>query len=297
MRREDFEQEIIRLSEEDLVRLLKQEKLLVSSSKCDKCNNMMKLNNYYKVVDGLSWQCLKSCCENYKKRLNIRTGSFFEGFRLPFLLIIRILYKWSLNQSQESIISALIINSRTYKKVLNKFLNLIKINEIDNITLGGEGKLVQIDETALNHGVKSHRGRSATNKTDALCIVEYDFMITRAFACIIPDKKATTMIPIICSKVLPHSTIWTDEHRSYSKLNELNYSHSTVCHKREFIDNETGVNTQAVESFNNAVKLEIKKRKRIKTTCRANFLDEFTWLFNNRNLRFKSIWEILKIKS
>lgn len=140
MRREDFEQEIIRLFEKDFVKLLKQEKLLISSLKCDNCNNIMKLNNYYKVIDGLSWQCFTSCCENYKKRINIRTSSFYEGFRLPFLLIIRILYKWSLNQSQESIISGLDINSRTYKKVIIKFLNLIRENEINNITMGGAGK-------------------------------------------------------------------------------------------------------------------------------------------------------------
>ncbi|KCZ79051.1 hypothetical protein H312_03560 [Anncaliia algerae PRA339] len=34
--------------------------------------------------------------------------------------------------------------------------------------LGGPGFVVQIDETMLNFKCKSHRGRTANNKTDAL---------------------------------------------------------------------------------------------------------------------------------
>lgn len=73
--------------------------------------------------------------------------------------------------------------------------------------MGGPGKIVQVDETALNHSVKAHRGRAPLNKTDALCIIEYDTKISKAYACVIKDKKATTLLPIICDKVLPFSTI------------------------------------------------------------------------------------------
>lgn len=106
--------------------------------------------------------------------------------------------------------------------------------------------------------------------------------ITRAYACVIPDKKATTMIPIIQDNVATGSIIWTDEHKSYSSLSKKGYTHGTVCHKREFVNQETGVNTQAVESFNNEVNLVIKRRKGVKTDKRANFLEEFLWKFNNR---------------
>lgn len=35
------------------------------------------------------------------------------------------------------------------------------------------------------------------NKTDVLCIVVIEDKITRAYACVIPDKIANTLIPII----------------------------------------------------------------------------------------------------
>jgi transposase-like protein len=90
-----------------------------------------------------------------------------------------------------------------------------------------------------------------------LFIVEVDEKIKRAFACVINDKESSTIITIICDNVKSNSVIWTDEHKSYSSLNKLNYVHGTVCHKHAFINPEA--NTQAVESFNNCVNLDIKK--------------------------------------
>lgn len=58
----------------------------------------------------------------------------------------------------------------------------------------GPGKIVQADETSLNHKIKAHRG--PRNKTDVFCIVKYDTSITRAFACVIENKYANTIIPI-----------------------------------------------------------------------------------------------------
>ncbi len=149
--------------------------------------------------------------------------------------------------------------------------------------------MVQIDETMLNYKAKSHRGRSPSNKTDSLCIVEVDTRITRAYATVLNDKKVSTLIPIICSQVASNSVIWTDEHRSYSNLNQHTYIHQSVCHKYMFI-REDGVNTQAIESFNNELKLEIKKRKGVITERREMFLKEFCFYFNNRSSFFNAVF-------
>ncbi|KCZ75610.1 hypothetical protein H311_03410 [Anncaliia algerae PRA109] len=133
----------------------------------------------------------------------------------------------------------------------------------------------------LNYKCKSHRGRSPSNKSDSLCIVEVETKIIGAYFTIIPDKKESTIVPIICSQVASNSRIWTDEHKYYSNLNSFNFVPCLVCYKYELINSLNGVNTQAIESFNNCLKLEIKKRKGIKTENREVFLKEF--LFNNRH--------------
>ena len=97
--------------------------------------------------------------------------------------------------------------------------------------LGGLGKIVNVDETMLNYKCKSHRGRSTLNRTDALCIVECDVVtghIDKVWAQVIPNKSASTIIPIIIAHVLEHSVIHTDEHKSYLSLCMNNFSHFTV---------------------------------------------------------------------
>ncbi|KCZ77811.1 hypothetical protein H311_01172, partial [Anncaliia algerae PRA109] len=127
--------------------------------------------------------------------------------------------------------------------------------------LAGPFKIIQIDETMLNFKVKSHRERSPHNKSDALCIVGKGMEHTKAFATIFSNKKESTFVLIICSKVAENSIIWTNEYKSYSNLSKYIMIHNAICHEYQFINSSTGVNTQAVESFNNELKLEIKRKK------------------------------------
>ena len=127
----------------------------------------------------------------------------------------------------------------------------------------------------LNFKAKSHRGRSALNHAESPCVVETRKSILRAFAVVIPNKLSATLVPIIMNQVESNSIIWTDEHKSYACLKNFNYTHGTVCHKYEFVNSETGVNTQAIESFHNELKLEIKRRKGVLNDNRPAFLREF----------------------
>jgi transposase-like protein len=188
------------------------------------------------------------------------------------------------------------INTRTYKKIILKFLKIVEIYDIREDKFGGPGKIVQVDETALNFKIKSHRGRAPTNKTDALCIVEFDRHISRAFACVIADKKASIIMPMIYDNVELGSIIHTDEHKSYSRLNDVGFIYDTVCHKYESVNGETGSNTQAVESFDKELNFDIKRRKGVLAVKRPEFLKEFIWKFNNKERRFMKICELIKIK-
>lgn len=67
------------------------------------------------------------------------------------------------------------------ENILTKLVHAIPKVDFSSKKLGGPGFVVQIDETMLNYKAKSHRGRSPTNKSDALCIVETKEKITRFF--------------------------------------------------------------------------------------------------------------------
>ncbi|KAG0436669.1 hypothetical protein DMUE_4109 [Dictyocoela muelleri] len=115
-----------------------------------------------------------------------------------FLFCRYLKFLFSTDVPQHSIGKTLGINIITIKKVKVAFLNKIGRFDFKDKKLGGVNKEVQVDETSLNLEVKSHKGRSATNKTDAICIIELKEKIKRAYACVIPNKKASTMILIIC---------------------------------------------------------------------------------------------------
>jgi len=79
------------------------------------------------------------------------------------------------------------------------------------IRLDGACVIVQLDETKLNHNVKSHHGRGPIRPAWCLCIVDTITQPSIGFTTMIPNRKAITMIPIIERIVRPESIIHTDE--------------------------------------------------------------------------------------
>ncbi|KCZ78341.1 hypothetical protein H311_00627 [Anncaliia algerae PRA109] len=57
----------------------------------------------------------------------------------------------------------------------------------------------------LNFKNRSYHERSSSNRTEALSITEFDGKVTRAFAKIILNIEAATILPIISSQVLHNS--------------------------------------------------------------------------------------------
>ena len=100
------------------------------------------------------------------------------------------------------IIKSFELSHCTVEKVINRVKDLIPETDFSGDKFSGPGRCVQIDETMLNYKCKSHRGRSATNRTDALCIIEFSDKITRVIASCIENKSAITIYPIICNTVI-----------------------------------------------------------------------------------------------
>lgn len=293
---ERIEEFFIRASKKDALAEMQRLFLLPRTRICEFCERQMRLVEYKQNVDGFVWRCHNTNCVDCRSRVSVRRGSAFEGIKIPFKTVIKIILRWCSEQQQFSILRTINISKRTFLKVIRIFLEKIKGEQLINpIKLGGSGCTVNIDETMLNYKCKSHRGRNPLNKSDALCIIELDGHITKSFACLISNKKRETLIPIILDVVLEGSVVHTDEHRSYFGLSELGFIHKTVCHKYQFVNQLTGAQTQAVESFNNCLKYAIKQRKGVKTVDREEFLLEFVWKFNNRSDRINKLFELLRI--
>ena len=78
----------------------------------------------------------------------------------------------------------------------------------------------------------------------------------------VPDRKESTLLPILLAHVHPDTEIWSDEWKGYVNLGLHFKVHRTIKHKENFIDPNTGVNTQLIECVWSHAKLNISRKKK-----------------------------------
>ena len=162
------------------------------------------------------------------------------------------------------------------------------------ILFGGSGQICQIDESLFRHKPKYHRGRASEKEIWVFGIADVSFAPAKVYLQVVNDRSARTLLPIIQSVCRPESIIFSDQWRSYTALNSLNFIHETVNHSIEFVDPETGVHTQNIESFWNKVKMIIKKSKGIIGYKLTEFLKEIMFKENIYRNNFEEIINLIK---
>ena len=92
------------------------------------------------------------------------------------------------------------------------------------------------------------------------------------------------------------SIIHTDETKVYKKLvTDSSYHHSSVIHKYEFVNYETGTHTQHVESLNNRLTKVLKEMHGCREDGRDNFILEFLWRNNEKTSCPTRTFDLIKI--
>ncbi|XP_045476997.1 uncharacterized protein LOC123682436 isoform X2 [Harmonia axyridis] len=112
--------------------------------------------------------------------------------------------------------------------------------------IGGVGKIVEIDEAMLEKR-KYNRGRMLTEQWVIGGVERGVRGECKAFFEPVENHTSETLIGIIRRYVLPGTTIMTDCWRGYNSLEDYGYRHFTVNHSENFVDHQTGANTQTFE--------------------------------------------------
>ena len=188
------------------------------------------------------------------------------------------IYLWSINISVKVTVQ---LTEMDKKPVSEIFLYLRKMYSEYflkyPIRLGGEGIVCKIDESLFIQKQKYHRGRPSEHQTWVFGIVDTSYSPYLGYMTIVERRNATTLLPIISEICLPGTIIYSDQWAAYNNISSLGFEHQTVNHSLNFINPETGVHTQNIESFWNKQKLRIKKMKAVRRSKLQSYLNEYLW--------------------
>ena len=124
-----------------------------------------------------------------------------------------------------------------------QFLREVYSSELLQIStqLGGQGIILQIDESLFWHKAKYHRGRGLTSEHWVFGLA--DTSTHPVYMQLVEDRKADAL-PIFEGVVRRGSIIHSDQWGAYRQLqNHTDYIYQAVNHSENFVDPETGVHT------------------------------------------------------
>ena len=180
---------------ETLIGWLMNEGMIASKRACPVCGENMELVECTDRSDGYKWECRKRANnKRHKSTVSIRKGSWFEQSNLTLEEIIKFTYWWSEGLTQEQIKKQLHINANTavdWDMFCRETCEVTIQKKSEKI--GGEGKVVQIDESKVGKR-KYHRGHRVEGQW-VFGGIEEDSR--RCFLVAVEDRSEATLLPII----------------------------------------------------------------------------------------------------
>ena len=144
------------------------------------------------------------------------------------------------------------------------------------IVIGGPNTTVEIDESLFTRR-KNCVGRVLPQQWvfGGICRQTGEcFMFT------VPDRTAATLLPIISTNILPGTTIVSDQWRAYNRIVAIagsGFHHQTVNHSLNFVDPNTGANTQRIERSWKAAKERNKRHNGTHRSMLDSYMCEYLW--------------------
>lgn len=251
-----------------------QNKLIYNPMICDRCGRNMSLIKDKSKKFEMNWRC-RYC----KISASLLKYSVFSCAHYPMNTVLHLLYCWAnqLNGIQTNNETGISLNG-----ISNYFIQFRKscLEYVLNLPnkIGGDGKIVEIDETLMCKR-KYHKGRLLNQVWifGGICTDDKDI-----FAVIVPDRKKETLEKEILKHIEKGSIIISDLWNGYSGIENLNndYKHLTVNHSENFVDPDTGADTNEIERLWKELKMCNIKNNGIHRIHIYSHICEFIWRRN-----------------
>ncbi|ORD96001.1 hypothetical protein HERIO_2023 [Hepatospora eriocheir] len=236
---------------EDLIEFLCIKGILKRYVKCGTCLLDMKTKPYTRNSDSVAFKCCNRNCNDFSKYVSICTKSLLSGFTVPLRDFLLVAYKWFNNHTHEQIGTEVNIKNKSIIKIIDLLRNqCFKYKTKNPIRLGGDGMIVQIDESLFRHKQKYHRGRQPTREIWVFRLDDCSFIPAKISLYVVPNRTANTLLPIIERVCASGTIIHSDQWKAYLGISsKLRLAHFTVNHSEGFVNHNNGVHTQNIESI------------------------------------------------
>ncbi len=252
---------------------------------CAKCNREAK---WYPIKAERAYSC--QWCGNH---LHPTVGTLFEKSRTPLQLWFYAVFLFTTTRhgvSAKELQRQLGVTYKCAHRMGHKIRE--HMAEIDgDEPLGGDGEIVEIDETMVGGKRKGKRGRGAAGKSVVFGMMERDGELMTK---VVPNVRRATLHPIIEDNVEKGTSIETDELSSYGGLAHKGYKHDTVNHAAGAYVSENGVTVNSIENFWRHLKCSIKGTHiSVSPEYLEKYAKEFEYRFNRREISEMMLSELL----
>lgn len=236
---------------------------------CEKCKKERK---HYKLAGRPVYSC-----DHCRSQISPMAGTIFEHSSTSLRLWYYAMY---LMASTRCGISAKQIQRElgvTYKTAWRMFRQIRSLLSED---LKLEGSLVEMDETYVGGHIRGVKNKTK-NKT---CVVGIAERKGRVVALAAPDKSGRTILKYARERILPKSTVFTDEATTYDGLThmDMGYTHRRIHHSSK-VYVQGDVHTNTIEGFWSLVKRGLGGvYHSVSQKYLQNYLDEYSFRYNRR---------------
>lgn len=166
------------------------------------------------------------------------------------------------------------VNRNTARLFFHR-LRVIIAEEQEKLSPFVDGE-VEVDESYFGGRRKGKRGRGAVGKVPVFGLLKRG---GKVYTQVIPDAKASTLMPIIKDRIAPDSIVYSDSLPSYNALDISDFRHYRINHSKLFADKKNHIN--GIENFWNQAKRHMRQFNGVPKQNFNLFLKECEFRFNN----------------
>ncbi len=136
---------------------------------------------------------------------------------------------------------------------------------------------IEVDESYFGGVRKGRRGRGAAHKVAVFGLLKRG---GKVHAVVIHSVRGQTLMPIMRSRIVPQSIVYTDAYPAYRALDVSEFRHLRVNHQKRFVRGRSHIN--GIENFWSQAKRHLRRYNGIPQAQFPLYLKECEWRFNYR---------------